>query len=244
MRRTPLIAVAVVTTLLVYVIARGLPGAARIWTTILVAVLPPLSVAQARALAHIELPSRMALYIQTMVSLWLLAAATAAVGFVSDIGPRELGLLAIPLAPTLVWTGALTPGGIGLMLIAHRLGVRESPTLARLLPRTSAERLAFLGVSVTAGVCEELVFRGFLVPAITVAVGAPVVAAVIAAAVFGLLHAYQGFSGALRAALLGAMLSVVLLATGSIVPAILAHTMIDVVGGYWIGPRLVRRNGA
>ncbi|NLG63190.1 MAG: hypothetical protein GX539_13195, partial [Candidatus Cloacimonetes bacterium] len=97
MRRTPLIAVAVVTTLLVYVIARGLPGAARIWTTILVAVLPPLSVAQARALAHIELPSRMALYIQTMVSLWLLAAATAAVGFVSDIGPRELGLLAIPL---------------------------------------------------------------------------------------------------------------------------------------------------
>lgn len=244
MRRAPLIALTVITALLVYVTTRGLPGAARVWTTILVATLPPISVAQARALAHVELPSRMSLYAQTSLSLWLLAAATAAVAFVSDMGARELGLLALPLASTLVWTGTLTLGGVGLMLLAHRLGVRESPTLAGLLPHTAAERLAFLGVSITAGVCEEFVFRGFLVPAIGVAVGSPLVAALIAAAVFGLLHAYQGFSGALRAALLGALLSVVLLTTGSIVPAVLAHALIDVVGGFWLGPRLVRQDGA
>lgn len=243
-RRTPLILLAVITALLVYMTTRGLPQATRVWTTILVAGLPPMSVLQARALTQIELPSRMALYAQTSFSLWLLAAATAAVAYISDISAAGLGLALLPLTDTLVWTGALTVAGVALMLIAHRLGVRESPTLAGLLPRTSGERLAFLGVSISAGFCEELVFRGFLVPVIEVVLGSAVIAALIAAAVFGLLHAYQGFSGALRAALLGAVLTIVLLVTGSIVPAILAHTLIDVIGGFWVGPRLVGDDGA
>lgn len=240
MRRTPLLLLVAATAILVFVTTRGLPDAARVWTTLLVAGLPPLSVAQARALERVQLPSRLALYTQTALSLWLLAGATAAVAFASSIPARALGLVLLPMPETLLWTGALTAGGVALMLLAHRFGVRESPTLAGLLPRTATERLAFLGVSITAGVTEELVFRGFLIPAIAVAVGSTVVAALVAAAVFGLLHAYQGFAGALRAAALGALLSVVLLATGSIVPAILAHALIDVIGGFWLGPRLVR----
>ena len=94
-------------------------------------------------------------------------------------------------------------------------------------------------MSITAGICEELVFRGFLIPAIGSAIGALGLAAVIAAAVFGLVHAYQGFGGAVRAALLGAMLSLPLLVAGSILPAVLAHAAIDVIGGYWLGPRLI-----
>jgi len=243
-RRAPLFLFVVVTALIVYFTTHGLPLAARLWTVVLVAGLPPLSVLQARALAEVALPSRLALYAQTSISLWLLAGVTAAVAVLSDISARGLGLFTLPLVPTLLWTGSLTLAAVGLQLLAHRLGVRESAILAGLLPRTSGERLAFLGVSVSAGVCEEIVFRGFLIPAVAVAVGSPVVAAVIAAAVFGLLHAYQDFSGALRAALLGAVLSTVLLATGSVVPAILAHVLIDVIGGFWLGPRLVDQGGA
>ena len=124
-RRTPLILLAVITALLVYVTTRGLPQATRVWTTILVTGLPPMSVLQARALTQIELPSRLALYAQTSFSLWLLAAATAAVAYISDIGAAELGLSLLPLTDTLVWTGALAFAGVTLMLIAHRLGVRE-----------------------------------------------------------------------------------------------------------------------
>lgn len=239
MRRTPVVLLLLVTIVIVFMRSDELSLAPRIWTTILVAVLPPLSILQARALAQVELPPRLALYAQSALSLWILAGATLLVVAIGDIDTASIGLRALPLPELLVWTGALTVGGVLVMLAAHWIGVRESATLAGLLPQTAAERLAFVGLSVTAGICEELVFRGFLIPAIGAAVGSMVVAAVIAAAVFGLVHAYQGFPGALRAATLGALLSVVLLATGSIVPAILAHAAIDVIGGFWLGPRLI-----
>lgn len=239
MRRTSVVLLVLVTIAIVFTSSDELAMAPRLWTTILVAVLPPLSLLQARALAQIELPPRLALYGQSALSLWILAGATILVAAIGDIDIASIGLQSLPLPQLLVWTGALTGGGVLLMLAAHRLGVRESATLAGLLPQTAAERLAFIGLSVTAGICEELVFRGFLIPAIAGAVGSMVVAAVIAAAVFGLVHAYQGFPGAVRAATLGALLSVVLLATGSILPAILAHAAIDVIGGFWLGPRLI-----
>lgn len=239
MRRASVLLLVVVTIAIVFMGSDELDTAPRLWTTILVAVLPPLSILQARALSQIELPSRLVLYAQSALSLWLLAGATVVVAAIGDIGLAQIGLWPLPLPLLLVWTGGLTAGGVLLMLAAHRLGVRESATLAGLLPKSAAERLAFVGLSVTAGICEEVVFRGFLIPAIGTAVGSLVVAAVIAAAVFGLVHAYQGFPGALRAATLGALLSVVLLATGSIVPAILAHAAIDVIGGFWLGPRLI-----
>lgn len=236
--RAGTILLAAVTAVVVFVFARDLGPAARIWTTVLVGVLPPLSIAQARALGAVALPARLSLYLQSAVSLWALAAITAIVARTGGITAAQLGLIVLPLADVLLWTGGLTIAGVLLMLAAHRLGVRESATLAALLPRTSAERLAFVGLSLTAGFCEELVFRGFLVPAIMPAVDSAVVAALIAAAVFGLVHAYQGFAGAIRAAALGMLLALPLLLTGSILPAILAHAAIDLVGGFWLGPRL------
>lgn len=239
MRRASILLLVALTAFIVFAGARELPPVARLWTTVLVAVLPPISILQARLLDQVELPSRLVLYGQSALSLWLLAGATAMVAHVSGIGTAALGLRALSMPLLLVWTGGLTVGGVLLMLVAHRLGLRESSTLAGLLPQSGRERLAFLGLSITAGICEELVFRGFLIPAIGSAIGALGLAAVIAAAVFGLVHAYQGFGGAVRAALLGAMLSLPLLVAGSILPAVLAHAAIDVIGGYWLGPRLI-----
>jgi membrane protease YdiL (CAAX protease family) len=237
--RTGTILLTALTAVLVFLFVHDLEPGARVWTTLLVAVLPPLSIAQARLLDDVALPPRSSLYLQSAASLWALAAITAIIAVTGDITAAQLGLTPLPLVEVLVWTGGLTFAGVAMMLAAHRLGVRESATLAGLLPRTAPERLAFVGLSLTAGFCEELVFRGFLVPAITTAVDASVVAALIAAAVFGLVHAYQGFAGALRAAALGVLLAVPLLATGSILPAILAHAAIDLIGGLWLGPRLV-----
>ncbi len=239
MRRTSTLLLVALTAALVFTSTRELSIAARVWTTILVAVLPPISILQARALQGVTLPSRLSLYAQSALSLWLLAGATAGVARLSGMEAAALGVRALPLELMLVWTGGLTAAGVLLMLLAHRLGVRESATLAGLLPQTTAERLAFLGLSATAGICEELVFRGFLIPTIAAAIGSVGIAAVVAAAVFGLVHAYQGFAGAVRAATLGGLLSIVLIATGSILPAILAHAAIDIIGGFWLGPRLI-----
>ena len=56
---------------------------------------------------------------------------------------------------------------------------------------------------------------------------------------FGAVHAYQGWSGAVRAGLLGFVFGVVVLLTGSVWPAVLAHAGLDLLAGLWLGRWLV-----
>jgi len=55
--------------------------------------------------------------------------------------------------------------------------------------------------------------------------------ALVAAALFGVAHAYQGARGMLRTGLLGLVLWATYLVTGSILPAMVLHAAIDVRSG-------------
>lgn len=101
--------------------------------------------------------------------------------------------------------------------------------LTALIPHTKSEHRWFLAISVTAGVCEELLYRGFLVWLLQPWVGSGWAAAVSVIA-FGAGHAYQG-KDVVRPTLVGLALQVMALLTRSILPGILIHAMIDVLGG-------------
>ena len=56
----------------------------------------------------------------------------------------------------------------------------------------------------TAGVCEELVYRGFMIAYFSAALGVSFwVAAVLSSVAFGIAHFYQGPAGILRTGLVG-----------------------------------------
>jgi uncharacterized protein len=101
-------------------------------------------------------------------------------------------------------------------------------TLA-LLPRTSGERRLFTVVGVTAGVCEEWLYRGFFLAVVSaVAGGLPTgILVLIAAVAFGLAHAYQGVAGVVTTGVLGGVMAAVYLQTGSLLLPVLLHTVID-----------------
>jgi membrane protease YdiL (CAAX protease family) len=101
-------------------------------------------------------------------------------------------------------------------------------TLA-LLPRSRAERHLFALVGVTAGVCEEWLYRGFFLAVVAAVVpGLPTAGLVLVAAVaFGLAHAYQGRAGILTTGVLGGVLAGVYLSTGSLLLPMLLHAAID-----------------
>jgi membrane protease YdiL (CAAX protease family) len=101
-------------------------------------------------------------------------------------------------------------------------------TLA-VLPRSRSERHLFALVGVTAGVCEEWLYRGFFLAVVAaVAPGLPTAGLVLVAAVaFGLAHAYQGLSGVLTTGVLGGVLAGLYLATGSLLLPVLLHAAID-----------------
>ncbi|MFD0775522.1 type II CAAX prenyl endopeptidase Rce1 family protein, partial [Streptomonospora algeriensis] len=89
------------------------------------------------------------------------------------------------------------------------------------------ERVAAAVLAVTAGVGEELLYRGLLV-AFGVALGLPVWAAAAAACLlFALAHLYQGWWGVVGPGLLGALFMVVYLGTGSLLIPIAAHVVLE-----------------
>ena len=98
-----------------------------------------------------------------------------------------------------------------------------------LLPRTAGERRLFTVVGVTAGVCEEWLYRGFFLAVVAaLAGGLPTGALVLVAAVaFGLAHAYQGVAGIVTTGVLGGVMAAVYLQTGSLLLPILLHVIID-----------------
>lgn len=101
-------------------------------------------------------------------------------------------------------------------------------TLA-LLPRTDRERRLFTVVGLTAGVCEEWLYRGFFLAVVAATVGgAPTAVLVaIAAVAFGLAHAYQGRAGIITTGVLGGVMAVLYLDTGSLLLPVLLHALID-----------------
>ncbi|MEM1178774.1 MAG: CPBP family intramembrane glutamic endopeptidase [Acidobacteriota bacterium] len=111
--------------------------------------------------------------------------------------------------------------------VRSQLGAVES-----VMPRSRRELRWFFGVSITAGVCEEVLYRGFLVAALTPALGLPG-AAVASTAAFGYAHIYQdGAVGFVRTGLVGAGLMGLTLMAGSIWPAVLLYAVVDIAGGY------------
>ncbi|MBO0746110.1 MAG: CPBP family intramembrane metalloprotease, partial [Candidatus Dormibacteraeota bacterium] len=85
------------------------------------------------------------------------------------------------------------------------------------------------GLSITAGICEELLFRGLL-PALLAALlhePSPWLVILLAAAAFGAAHAYQGVTGVVVTAILGAVLGFIYLGTGSLFLVMVLHALID-----------------
>jgi len=125
----------------------------------------------------------------------------------------------------------LLAGAVG-GLVAARRGGPAPPTpgdFEALVPRTHRERRWFAAVAVTAGVCEEILYRGVLLAGASLLLpGAPLWALALGlAAVFGLAHLYQGPSGVAATAAVGAMLGVLVAVTGSLLPAIVLHALMD-----------------
>lgn len=221
-----------------------------LFVVFLLELLPALSVTQVPLaegmIAEGAALERIPVYV-TSAGVILLLGWSAFVLGMGEGGPELLGLVALSPARLLLWSAGLTAAALLLLAafaaVGRALDRTESAVLRALIPRTAAEKGVFVGLSVAAGLGEELAYRAYAVPALAVLVGSPWAGAALSSVVFGFLHAYQGILGMSRAALLGFVLAASLLVTGSILPAILAHMAIDVIAGLFLGDRFLHTGG-
>lgn len=185
-------------------------------------------------------PDRASLYRRTAIeqwcAFWLLLAFWAWQG-------RPFAALGYE-APggTGFWIGVvLTVIAVGLLFYAWRKAAGMSPDekrkelgtlgdLAMLMPKNGRELRYFTGLSVTAGVVEETVFRGYLfwyfAPLL------PVWATVLLTSLlFGLVHIYQGYKHAARIFVVGLVFAALYVLTGSIWVPIVLHALADILQG-------------
>jgi len=102
------------------------------------------------------------------------------------------------------------------------------PDFTALIPVTGRERLLFAAVAVSAGICEEIVFRGWLLFTLHSSLGFTGTALILLAAVlFGLCHLYQGVTGVIGTTLAGALLCLLYIGTGTLLVPIVLHSLID-----------------
>jgi membrane protease YdiL (CAAX protease family) len=179
-------------------------------------------------------------YRRTMLLQWALAVALVTLWWAGDRPAVDLGL-AVPGGMQLVVGAIITALGLALLHAQWRAVVvmdeqglevlrAQMESVADFLPRTEGEAALFRRLSVTAGVCEEIVYRGYLIWYLSAFVGQwP--AALLAALIFGAVHLYQGPAGVVRTGATGLAMAVLYVGTASLLWPMILHTAVDLQGG-------------
>jgi membrane protease YdiL (CAAX protease family) len=226
-----------------------LSSAVRIGFSVLLIVgVPLLSWRSARPEQVRGIP-KTALYFSAVVSQWILAAIGVLVVFFAWPDGLTVGLAPVSGSGFFNWTILLvlvSVAGLGLVLLLEQRGwwPKESEMVHLLMPQNGRERWwAFLGLAPTAGLCEEFLYRGFLLAEAAAWFHSAAWGVAVSSVAFGLAHSYQGLNGMVRAGLLGALLAWPVIQTGSLYPSMTAHFLIDAVALLWLGPKFVRQEG-
>lgn len=180
----------------------------------------------------------LARYWSTMSRGWLIGALVILAWIIGDRSFRELGLDWPIGAPGLIGLGLATALTVVMIVNVARFNpapdkfgkLKAELDAFRLAPRNAAEFAAFVPVAITAGVWEELFYRGFLMWFLAPHFG--VWGAIfISSALFGAGHAYQGVRGVFRTALAGAIFATAYAATYSLWWLMLLHAAVDLHAG-------------
>jgi membrane protease YdiL (CAAX protease family) len=141
----------------------------------------------------------------------------------------------------LTFTGALRDLGIAVLfligsnivlgIIAFLLRVHRNPAVARISPQTRAEVVMYLLLSLSAGICEEIVCRGYLQRQLTILFQNAWAAVVLQGIVFGAAHGYQGAKLMVIVGVYGCMFGTLALLRKSLYPGMMTHALQDGLAG-------------
>jgi CAAX protease family protein len=205
---------------------------------------------QLLAKPRVESHERISLYLSTIAFQWIAVGIAAWRAWAHGYTRTELGLGTGPnlfrsmivgvcgtiVLATLHWMNFRRMGRL-----LNKLPSRVQAMASRILPQSAPERMPFLALAITAGCCEEFLYRGFAM-AVFARAGFPIWASVVVSSVlFGAAHLYQGRGGLIGTGILGLLFGAFRAFTGSFIPVAAWHAAVDIVAGI-AGPRYLIHN--
>jgi membrane protease YdiL (CAAX protease family) len=193
---------------------------------------------------HMSTVERLTLYAATIAFQWLLASVVAWRAWAHGYNATNLGLTMASRSKLFL---VAVVGGMTIAVLQW-LNLRRVSRIPRekrgsvvaiaerIFPKTAIELAPYFALAITAGLCEEFLYRGFVMAVLTRA-GFPVWGVILVSSVlFGLAHLYQGRGGFLGTLFIGTVLGIARIEYDSLVPVVFWHSAIDLVAGV-AGPR-------
>lgn len=221
------------------------------WVTLAVLILGyplmnmiPLDQDPTEMLRNLDDFMRMVVLVTTIIMLWALFALAAFATWRERTDLAGLGFNGLRNVEggfgthamlSLVWGLAfLTVSWLilsGLAWLLAQVGLPMPGEIMFLVPQDTVGRIVWVGVSITAGVCEETLFRGYIMTRLRLIFGLEswAIPVIISSLVFGICHSYQGLPGMIVLSVYGALFALLYIRTGSLWPGIIAHTFQDLL---------------
>lgn len=155
---------------------------------------------------------------------------------------RSAGALGITKAPLLSTTVIMLSFGFIILYLLDSVitikcevgmeGKKPWTELTPFLPIKKSHLPAYTFMCITAGICEEIIFRGFLVTYAKSFFENDYPAVIIPAAVFAVAHFYQGIIAVIKIFILSVIFGFIFLRSGSLWIVMFLHFAIDFAGGF------------
>jgi membrane protease YdiL (CAAX protease family) len=115
--------------------------------------------------------------------------------------------------------------------LGNLLQAEPNEAVRNLIPRSSTQVILFLTLTLTAGFCEEVIYRGYLQRQFSALTQCAAGGIVLQALTFGVGHTYQGWRFVLIISVIGIMFGLLARRCRSLRPGMMAHFLQDGVGG-------------
>ncbi len=187
--------------------------------------------AQERRIKH-------ARYTRGMLILWGITALALYALRLYGLSPADVGVRA-PQEPWEYCAGLIVPAFFAFINVGRRnISQDYLRKVSRVIPVDASDWIWFVPAALTAGLCEEFLYRGYALTQISALTGSVYAGFVLSSVAFGIAHVYQGRLGVLGTMITGALYASVFLLTGSIVPCMIGHFVQDIFGGIALSRQL------
>ena len=188
----------------------------------------------------LEVPSRLRFYLPTMIWEWLVFAyiywgvRRHGKTFADMAGGRWKNAVEF-LRDVVIAFGTWIVALIVLGAVSHLLHATGSVEAAkRIGPQGLLEDIVYLCLAVTAGICEETIFRGYLQRQFVAWFRNAPAGVLVSAILFGAGHVYQGLRPAIVIVVFGLIFGILAELRRSIYPGVIMHTWQDALSGFLV----------